>query len=243
MKLNFRKLSINKHDMLYILLIILLILIGYNIFVHLYQQKNESANNGYKEKSLTSNLGEDLSEKQKQKQTQFGSFNNVNEGLYNLARQQHVILRPVIKPGVQFEWLNINEITLYDPNNNKIPYTATSTTGIYQNMYWFDTPSLYDSNMDTMYVGGAPGTTLSLNPTNPKSVVSKIVIINRQDCCQDRLKAYKLFVEETNGANEIASFELINLADLYDSTKGYKTTIKLPTYDNENVITIINAVT
>jgi hypothetical protein len=208
MKTNFRKL-LNKNNILYVLSVILIFIIGYNIFVYL----KKIGLNGL----------------------------NLNEGLIpivtnrptNVSRQKFVIIQPVSTPNVGREWLNINEVTLYDPNDMVIPYTAASSNGIFYGQSWHDVPKLYDRNNDTTYIGGQPGTILSLTPINPKKIISKIVIKNRQDCCQDRLKAFDLVLTEANNDNTLASFPLISAEGLYDETKKYTHTFTMPEYDNE----------
>jgi hypothetical protein len=215
MAINYKKLLNNK-ILLWILFVILIIAIGYHFLLS----------------------------------------SNIIEG--NVLDVPIVVISPAkaYKDLGQYEWLNIDEITLYDSNNRIIPYTATSTNGIYVGSSAFSTEKLYDGlnfrpglSWDTyngsdpktawtMYHSGQPGTTLTLIPTTSGSTTSaatspimikRLVIRNRNECCQDRLKFYKFEVLGPNDRGLLTKDDLINYPELYDPAKNYTVDIPIKT--------------
>jgi hypothetical protein len=184
MKYNFKKL-LNFRNILQLFLVLLIIVIGYNIFVYL----------------------------------------NIFEGAVDLNIVKTVVIAPL--EGDAQEWLNIAKIKLTDTNGNDMKYTATSSNGSWSDKYGpyggyaLTTDRLSDTSdsPQSMFHSGSPGCTLTITPTDSSQTLAKITIRNRRDCCQDRLKYYKVIFKNLSN-NEIESINLKDVPKLLDPAIG-----------------------
>lgn len=125
------------------------------------------------------------------------------------------------KPG-SWDWLHIGEFKIYDQNGRELAfneYTVTSSSGIYNNNQGYRVYNLADNNHGTMFHSGGGDCTLTFTINNPTRV-SKIYMKQRKDCCQGRIRAYKMRLLNTSDT----TMADINLADsgwLYNPSYGY----------------------
>jgi len=112
-----------------------------------------------------------------------------------------------------WDWLNIAEFKIYDQNGRELAfneYSATSSNGIYQNNQGYRIYNLADNNHGTMFHSGGGDCTLTFTINNPTRV-SKIYMKQRTDCCQGRLRAYKMRLLNSSDT----TMADINLADSF----------------------------
>jgi len=191
MKANFRKL-LNKNTILYVLSFILIVIIGYNIFVYLnvYEGNESLPEDRYvitirpiKDESITDS---DV------------TTHNLRYILNNDS------------------WLNIREIMLYDEKGELIPYTATASS---EHNSSVSASKLYDQNDGTIYHSGTIKATITIKAaTKVDARIAKITIKNRIDC-EWRLKAYEIVVEDKKSATTRPPYPLKNLVNLYNSNR------------------------
>ena len=173
----------------------------------------------------------------------FFVYLKIFEGLYEKNNNIKTI---VISPleGTPPEWLNIEKITLTDVGGNNIPYTAVSSNGRWNwphGGYYLDTERLYDNSdsRQSMFHSGQTGCTLTITLTDTSKTLSKITIRNRRECCQTRLKHYKMSFKNESGIDVIPSLPL-DRPNLFDSTKDYTETITIPILSS-TVVSDINS--
>jgi hypothetical protein len=202
MSFNLKKL-LNIRNILLLLLVLFVVIVGYNVFVYL----------------------------------------KIFEGLYEINNNIKTI---VISPleGTPPEWLNIEKITLTDVGGSKIPYTAVSSNGRWNwphGGYYLDTERLYDNtdSRQSMFHSGQTGCTLTITVTDSSKTLSNITIRNRRECCQYRLKHYKISFKNASGIDVIPSLPL-DRPNLFDSTKDYTETLTIPILSS-TVVSDINS--
>ena len=114
------------------------------------------------------------------------------------------------------EYLNISQIIIYDTNNSIIKPLSVTAPASWPGSQ--DVNILFDGTMDPR---PHPNIYHSLNNSNivieakiPPTIIGKITIINRQDCCTDRISRFQLSL--INSANNIISTK--SLSDLLIQT-------------------------
>lgn len=196
MKLNANKLF-NFRNVLYILLILLVVIVGYNVFVYL-------------------NI--------------FEGANEINNNV------KTIVISPL--ENTPPEWLNIHKIKLIDVDGNNMTYTAKSSNGRWPHKhyeFYLDTDSLYNTStsVNSMFHSGSTNCNLTITLDNPSKILSKITITNRLDCCQFRLKHYKMNLKNISGIDIIPALTF-NRPDVFDANKNYTETIVIPILSNIN---------
>jgi hypothetical protein len=149
---------------------------------------------------------------------------NIFEGAVDLNIVKTVVIAPL--EGAQ-EWLNIAKIKLTDSNGKDMKYTALSSNGSWSDRngpyggYSLTVDRLFDSSDSpkSMFHSGSTGCTLTIIPTDSTQTLAKIMIRNRRDCCQDRLRYYKVIFKNVSN-NEIESINLKDVPKLLDPAIG-----------------------
>lgn len=202
MNFNVKKL-LKIRNILLLLLVLFVVIVGYNVFVYL----------------------------------------KIFEGLYEVNNNiKTIVISPLA--GTPPEWLNIEKIKLTDVGGANIPYTAVSSNGRWNwqhGGYYLDTERLYDNtdSPQSMFHSGQPGCTLTITVTDSSKTLSKITIRNRRECCQYRLKHYKMSFKNASGIDVIPAFRL-NSPNLFDASKAYTETFSIPILSS-TVISDVNS--
>jgi len=152
----------------------------------------------------------------------------IYEGLvYVDGKDNYNIQKVVIEPqdGKNAYYLHLAEIVLYG-DNGKIEYDASSSRGNFGKGYELD--KLSDSNRDTFFHSGQLNDardkgradkfncTLTIIPKNASIKITKIMIVNRLDCCHERLKDYKISIIKNDGTVFYRK-NFIDMSNLYVS--------------------------
>jgi hypothetical protein len=150
---------------------------------------------------------------------------NIFEGAVTLNNIKTVVISPV--DGTS-DWLNIAKITLTDVTGKIMDYDAVSSKGS-----WSDTNGTYggyyltiarlSDNTDSpysMFHSNQPGCTLTITPKDATQKLAKITIRNRRDCCQDRLRNYKMSFKNISGNDVITPINLKDIPRLLDPKIG-----------------------
>lgn len=140
---------------------------------------------------------------------QMNAFNDVN----------YIVFSP--KPGYYYQdnWLHIGELEIYDQNGQEISYdryTISTSNGIYQNRGDMTTDKLADKNIYTMFHSGNVNCTLTITLKYPTRV-SRIYIRQRPDCCQNRMRGYKLLLQNSSQST-LAEIDLASSWTLFNSS-------------------------
>ena len=135
------------------------------------------------------------------------------DGKYN-TNTQKVVIQPFIKDKkgkYNADYLHLSQLKLYG-ESGIIDYNAESSNGIYDDNNNYD--KLTDSDRKTIFHSKKKNATLTLTPKHGSSKITKIVIVNRLDCCLDRLRGYQLSIIRNDGS-VFFSKKLNDLPNLY----------------------------
>jgi hypothetical protein len=129
----------------------------------------------------------------------------------------------LVKPSTTTDnYLNIAEITVFDVAGNQltIPGSNVTLSSLYQNDDYYNPSKLVDNNVNTLsHTDSTRGTqqSMSIDLTSPIAV-SKLVIQNRRDCCQDRILGSTLELIGSNGSVVWSSQPISTVEQTYTFT-------------------------
>lgn len=139
---------------------------------------------------------------------------------------KQIVISP--KPGFSDNWLHFGSFQIFDNEDKQLlptQYTVKSNTKpeIYNNNGY---TKLSDNNANTMFHSGDKNCTLTFTLNNP-TIISKIILIQRKNCCQYRLKGYKLVMKKVDGTT-LSEIDLATLPALYNSPYADTITFTYP---------------
>jgi len=144
---------------------------------------------------------------------------------------KQIVISP--KPGYPDNWLHFGSFQIFDnqdkqllPSQYKI--WANTNPEIYQNNPIYGYDKLSDNNANTMFHSGQKDCMITFTLNNP-TIIRKIIITQRPDCCHARLKGYKLFMKKEAEKDSILSeTDLAGLPALYNSPYSDTITFTYP---------------
>ena len=195
MKINFKKL-LKFRNILWVLLILLIVIIGYIIFVYLKVFEGVV----------------DLN-------TNVIKINNVRK----IIIQPYGSNYEWLNIGAIILYDINNNVIPYTASATKFPLMRYWWRWEFFENYNYDDVNyniakLYDGNNNTMFHSAGVGCTLVITPTDDTKVVAKITIRNRQDCCQFRLDRYQLVLKNMNDDNIIKPILLKDVPNLFNAS-------------------------
>lgn len=148
---------------------------------------------------------------------------------------KQIVISP--KPGFSDNWLHFGSFQIFDNEDKQLlpaQYAIKSNTNpeIYQNNEGYGYTKISDNNANTMFHSGQINCTLTFTLNTP-TVVSKIILTQRPDCCQYRLKGYKLVMKKVDGTT-LSETDLATLPPLYNSPYADTITFSYPFQTGES---------
>jgi hypothetical protein len=125
------------------------------------------------------------------------------------------------------EQLNIAEIEVYDENGSKIPVSTVTASSQYGS---YGAKNVVDGNVRNFgHTQSDPNAFFELD-LNAVKKISKVVVYNRTDCCQDRAKDAVLTIKDGDKKEIIVTGKVGKAASRY--VYNPPTASSSPSYEN-----------